>query len=72
MVWEKVKTFAKCDDGAVTVDFVVLTSMTVLMGTAVLLAISSGLHNGSNSVDQQIVSTSTQAAVIGQQIVSGN
>lgn len=72
MLLKMIKTFGQSECGAITVDFVVLTSGTVVMGVAVLMAISGGLHNGSDSIDEEIVNTVSQAGIIGTQISGGN
>lgn len=64
--------FAKDEGGAVTVDFVMLTSGTVVLGVAVLMVMAGGLHNGSNSIDSQIVNTVEEAAVVATNITASN
>jgi Flp pilus assembly pilin Flp len=50
-----IKTFHKDEDGAVTVDFVVLTAAIVLLGIAVGTAISGGAGQLSNRITNDLV-----------------
>jgi Flp pilus assembly pilin Flp len=45
-----IKTFAKSESGAVTVDWVVLTAALVGLGLAVMAVVSTGVEDLSNSV----------------------
>ena len=45
-----IKNFRNDEDGAVTVDFVVLTAAIVLLGLAVGAAVSSGAENLANDI----------------------
>ncbi|WP_068115369.1 Flp family type IVb pilin [Tropicimonas marinistellae] len=49
-----IKTFRKDEDGAVTVDWVVLTAAIVGLGIAVLAAVSSGVENLSGDISSQL------------------
>ena len=50
-----IKTFHKDEDGAVTVDFVVLTAAIVLLGLAVGTAISNGAGQLANSIENDLL-----------------
>lgn len=50
-----IKTFHKDEDGAVTVDFVVLTAAIVLLGLAVGTAISNGAGTLANSIENNLL-----------------
>jgi Flp pilus assembly pilin Flp len=50
-----IKTFHKDEDGAVTVDFVVLTAAIVLLGLAVGTAISNGAGQLANSIKDDLI-----------------
>ncbi len=71
MKYKWLSVFLFAEDGAVTVDFIALTSAVVVLGTSVVLVVASGLGVGSNGIDDKIVYTVEQAAVIGEQIVNG-
>nr|WP_213394025.1 hypothetical protein [Yoonia sp.] len=50
-----IKTFHKDEDGAVTVDFVVLTAAIVLLGLAVGSAISNGAESLADSIENDLL-----------------
>ncbi len=52
----KIKTFANDEDGAVTVDWVVLTAALVGLGIAVLATIETGLQNLSEDIRTELQS----------------
>ena len=49
-----IENFRKDEDGAVTVDFVVLTAAIVLLGLAVGAAISSGAQDLANDIEDEL------------------
>ncbi|MFD0980237.1 Flp family type IVb pilin [Tropicimonas aquimaris] len=49
-----IKTFRNDEDGAVTVDWVVLTAAIVGLGIAVLAAVSGGVSDLSNDISSQL------------------
>ncbi|MFD0980236.1 Flp family type IVb pilin [Tropicimonas aquimaris] len=49
-----IKTFRKDEDGAVTVDWVVLTAAIVGLGIATLAAVSGGVSDLSNDISSQL------------------
>ena len=49
-----IKNFRNDEDGAVTVDFVVLTAAIVLLGLAVGAAVSSGAENLANDIATEL------------------
>ena len=49
-----IKNFRNDEDGAVTVDFVVLTAAIVVLGLAVGSAVSSGAKNLANNIEDQL------------------
>lgn len=49
-----IKNFRNDEDGAVTVDFVVLTAAIVVLGLAVGSAISSGAQDLANDIETQL------------------
>ena len=49
-----IKSFRKDEDGAVTVDWVVLTAAIVGLGIAVLAAVSSGVEDLSGDISNQL------------------
>ena len=49
-----IKNFRNDEDGAVTVDFVVLTAAIVLLGLAVGAAVSSGAENLANDIAAEL------------------
>ena len=51
------KLFAKDEDGAVTVDWVVLTSAIVGLGIAVMLSVGNSTNGLANKISSKIVST---------------
>ncbi|MEM0937854.1 MAG: hypothetical protein AAF865_04620 [Pseudomonadota bacterium] len=53
---DKLKSFARDEDGAVTVDWVVLTAALVGLGIAVLAAVETGLSDLSNDISQELQS----------------
>ncbi|MDO6590109.1 hypothetical protein DS901_01140 [Loktanella sp. D2R18] len=54
-----IKNFRNDEDGAVTVDFVVLTAAIVVLGLAVGGAISSGAENLANEIETNLDSQAT-------------
>jgi Flp pilus assembly pilin Flp len=50
-----IKNFSNDEDGAVTVDFVVLTAAIVVLGLAVGLAISNGATGLGNKIENELV-----------------
>ncbi|ABA78059.2 hypothetical protein GQF56_12600 [Rhodobacter sphaeroides] len=56
------KTFRNDEDGAVTVDWVVLTAAIVGLGILVVGAVSGGLTNAANTLVEDLDATMTQAA----------
>ena len=54
---EMIKTFAKSESGAVTVDWVVLTAAIVGLGLAVMAVVSGGIEDLSGDIDNQLLST---------------
>lgn len=50
-----IKTFHKDEDGAVTVDFVVLTAAIVLLGLAVGSATSNGAESLADSIENDLL-----------------
>lgn len=54
---ELVRNVKNDDDGAVTVDWVVLTAAIVILGAAVVTTISPGLTNTSGYISSQIGSS---------------
>jgi len=59
MFLECVKLFSSSEDGAVTVDFVVLTAMVVGMGLAVLSLIAPSLGPALSGVDPAMAAAPT-------------
>jgi len=59
---QKVEAFKKCDSGAVTVDWVVLTAAIVGIAMAVIALISSGISGASNGVNDDLNSAGSLAA----------
>ncbi|WP_298431171.1 pilus assembly protein [uncultured Jannaschia sp.] len=55
-------TFARAEEGAVTVDWVVLTAALVGLGLAVLGVVSSGVQDISSDLDTQLQATSVEPA----------
>ena len=55
-----IKNFRNDEDGAVTVDFVVLTAAIVVLGLAVGGAISSGAEDLANEIETQLDTQGTQ------------
>ena len=60
------KRFAKDEDGAVTVDWVVLTAALVGLGIAVLAAVSGGLEDLSGDIATQLSDTDVNDGFITQ------
>ena len=52
-----VKNFVNDEDGAVTVDWVVLTAAIVGLGLAVMAAVSNGLESVSGAIEDQLTGT---------------
>lgn len=59
------RAFMKCDAGAITVDWVVITAMVVGLGLAVAIVISSGLGSTSVVIGDTINSAPTAVPLIG-------
>lgn len=57
------KTFRNDEDGAVTVDFVVLTAAVVLMGLAVGTALSNGAEDLAGDIESNLVGTTIPGGV---------
>ena len=55
-----IKNFRNDEDGAVTVDFVVLTAAIVVLGLAVGGAVSSGAGNLANEVSAEMNASATR------------
>ena len=53
---EMFKNFIKAEDGAVTVDWVVLTAAIVGLGIAVMASVSNGLEDLSGDIEDQLTS----------------
>jgi Flp pilus assembly pilin Flp len=51
---EMIKTFAKSESGAVTVDWVVLTAAIVGLGLAVMAVVSGGVEDLAGDIDTQL------------------
>ena len=64
---EMIKTFAKSESGAVTVDWVVLTAAIVGLGLAVLAVVSAGVEDLSRDIDTQL-----QTDIVGQTFGTDN
>lgn len=56
--------FLRNDEGAVTVDWVVLTAGTVSMSIAVLTVVAGGINSASNSISTEIGGATSVAALI--------
>ena len=56
-----IKNFRNDEDGAVTVDFVVLTAAVVLMGLAVGTALSTGASNLAGDIQDNLENTTIPA-----------
>ena len=54
---EMIKTFAKSESGAVTVDWVVLTAAIVGLGLAVMAVVSGGVEDLSGNISSTLTST---------------
>ena len=52
-----IKNFVAAEDGAVTVDWVVLTAALVGLGLAVMAVVSGGVENLSNDIAQELADT---------------
>jgi Flp pilus assembly pilin Flp len=59
---EMIKTFAKSESGAVTVDWVVLTAAIVGLGLAVMAVVSGGVEDLAGDIDTQLTGMGTQAS----------
>lgn len=57
MSFQTFKSFLAAEDGAVTVDWVVLTAALVGLGLAVISVISGGMENLSNDIGQALADT---------------
>ena len=57
MNFDTFKTFLSAEDGAVTVDWVVLTAALVGLGLAVISVVSGGMENLSNDIGQALADT---------------
>jgi Flp pilus assembly pilin Flp len=56
-----IKTFAKSESGAVTVDWVVLTAAMVGLGMATIMVVSNGVETLSGSIDTSLAGTAVGA-----------
>lgn len=56
-IFELVKTFARDEDGAVTVDWVVLTAAVVGLGIAVLTSVRTGTATVTSAISTQLSGT---------------
>ncbi|PWK59417.1 hypothetical protein C7455_108185 [Roseicyclus mahoneyensis] len=56
-----IKTFAKSESGAVTVDWVVLTAALVGLGLAVMAVVSGGVENLSTDIAQELANAQPAA-----------
>lgn len=56
---EKVTGFVKCEDGAVTVDWVVLTAAVMLLGIAVGGVIATNVNTAGDNIGTTIASSTT-------------
>lgn len=75
MNFDNIKTFLNAEDGAVTVDWVVLTAALVGLGLAVLSVVSGGLENLSGQIATDLAgidpTNSTTAFANNTDVVSG-
>ncbi|MFG5383863.1 Flp family type IVb pilin [Yoonia sp. R2-816] len=55
------KTFRNDEDGAVTVDFVVLTAAIVVLGLAIGVALSNGAETLAGKIEKNLVETTIPA-----------
>ena len=55
-----IKNFRNDEDGAVTVDFVVLTAAIVVLGLAVGSAISTGAEGLANEIEDELTASGTR------------
>jgi Flp pilus assembly pilin Flp len=56
-----IKNFRKAEDGAVTVDWVVLTAAIVGLGIAAVTTVSNGIDTAATSLVTDLAATSTAA-----------
>ena len=63
-LFEMIKTFHAEEDGAVTVDWVVLTAAIVGLGIAVVTTVSGGLSTAASSIVSDLDSAMTSAGSI--------
>jgi len=61
-LFEMIKTFHAEEDGAVTVDWVVLTAAIVGLGIAVVTTVSNGLNSAASSIVTDLNTNMTSAA----------
>jgi len=61
-LFEMIKTFHAEEDGAVTVDWVVLTAAIVGLGIAVVTTVSNGLDSAASSIVTDLDTSMTSAA----------
>ncbi len=54
MLEKTLQKFARDESAAITVDWVVLTSGVVLLGTVVLTVIAGGISSGANSINDTV------------------
>ncbi len=57
MTFERIKSFASGESGAVTVDWVVLTAAIVGLGLAVIGVVSGGIENLSGNISNTLTDT---------------
>lgn len=63
------KEFWKDEVGAITVDWVILTAAIVGVAIATLIVISGGVNSAANATDDELETTSSVAALIGDTCV---
>ncbi|WP_373636482.1 Flp family type IVb pilin [Yoonia sp. BS5-3] len=59
IVWRSLVTFAADEDGAITVDYVVLTAGIVLLGVFIVAAFDGGAINLANEIGETVRSQET-------------
>ncbi|WP_323785604.1 pilus assembly protein [Thalassovita sp.] len=60
-----IKNFRKDEDGAVTVDWVVLTAAVVGLGIAAVSTVSNGIDAAATSLNSDLTTDMTSAAAVG-------
>ncbi|SEN78971.1 hypothetical protein [Palleronia pelagia] len=61
-LFKSIKRYNENEDGAVTVDWVVLTAAIVGLGVAVLASVTSGTKTATHNVSNKLTSTSVTKA----------